>query len=181
MSEGIPARRTDNIYLIGPRASGKSSLGRALAMRWGWSFGDMDEEIVHRVGKSIAAIVENKGWEEFRRQETVFLEQILGSFRQVVATGGGIVEKEKNREILQRAGRVFFLSGPVSVFVDRLRRDEDPEMRPSLSGRDTLEEFEGVFNRRFPLYMECADYVLDAEMGVEDLIEEIESIVEEHA
>ena len=65
--------RRENIYLIGPRASGKSSVGRALAARLDWNFLDMDEEIVSRSGRSISAIVAAQGWEGFRQEESSLL------------------------------------------------------------------------------------------------------------
>lgn len=168
--------RRENIYLIGPRASGKSSVGRALAARLGWSFLDMDEDIVSRSGRSISAIVAAQGWEGFRQKECSLLREIKDGEKLVVATGGGIVEREENREILQKADKVFFLSGDVAVFKDRLRRDDDQEMRPSLSDRGSADEFDRIMQKRLPWYLQCADYVLDANSGIEELVEEIAGI-----
>lgn len=170
--------RRENIYLIGPRASGKSSVGRALAARLDWNFLDMDEEIVSRAGRSISAIVAAQGWEGFRREESSLLREIKDGEKLIVATGGGIVERERNREILQKAGKVFFLSGDVAVFKDRLRRDDDREMRPSLSQLGSADEFDRIMQKRLPLYFQCADYVLDANSGIADLVQEISNILE---
>jgi shikimate kinase len=167
-----------NIYLIGPRASGKSSVGRDLALRLGWNFLDMDEEIVSRAGQSISAIVAAQGWQGFRQVESSLLREIKDGEKQVVATGGGIVEREQNREILQKADKVFFLSGDMAVFKDRLGRDENPQMRPSLSERGSVDEFEQIVRDRLPWYFQCADYVLDANSGIADLVEEITIILE---
>jgi shikimate kinase len=170
--------RQENIYLIGPRASGKSSVGRALTARLDWNFLDMDEEIVSRSGRSISAIVAAQGWEGFRQEESSLLREIKDREKLVVATGGGIVEREQNREILQKADKVFFLFGDMAVFKDRLNRDDDQEMRPSLSDRGSADEFEQIVQKRLPWYFQCADYVLDANSGIAELVEEISNILE---
>ncbi|MFP4657541.1 MAG: shikimate kinase [Desulfonatronovibrionaceae bacterium] len=170
-------KSADNIYLIGPRASGKTSLGRALAGSLNREFADLDREIVAAQGRSISRIVEDLGWEGFRRLETEALEEKAARSGLVVATGGGIVEQDHNREILRRSKAVFFLSASPGVFADRLRRDRDPGMRPSLSGKGALEEFEEIFYRRLPLYEACADYVLDGGKDIPGLVREVRALI----
>ncbi|MFO7816972.1 MAG: shikimate kinase AroL [Thermodesulfobacteriota bacterium] len=167
-----------NIYFIGPRASGKTSVGQELAARIGWDFLDLDEEIVSRAGQSIAGIVEKNGWEYFRRLEAEALKRACTRSRHVVSAGGGVVEKAENRNILQENGKVFLLTSEVKVLLNRLQADNDEQMRPRLTDKGVEDELEEIMQARLPLYLECAEYILDADRTVESLVEEIEIILE---
>ncbi|MFW6388883.1 MAG: shikimate kinase, partial [Desulfohalobiaceae bacterium] len=83
--------RQGNIFFVGLRGSGKTSLGQALARELEQEFLDMDQLLQERFGKSIADFVQENGWQEFRRQENRLLQEICSKNDQVVATGGGCV------------------------------------------------------------------------------------------
>ena len=112
------------IYLVGPRACGKTTLGKALSEVLDVPYCDTDHHLCERLGMDVATMVERWGWEGFRSRESESLrlasEELAG--RGVVATGGGMVLAEANRRYMREHGRVFFLSAPVEVLAARLRR-----------------------------------------------------------
>lgn len=153
--------------LIGYRASGKSTLGPLIARALGWAFVDMDEVLSASLGGSIAAHVERSGWESFREQEARLLQELSRQDRIVVATGGGVVEREENRRCL----RIDFFTVWIRCSPETLARrlTEDPKtvtMRPSLTGVDVVSETLEVLSRRNPWYEASAHLVLDADEAV---------------
>ena len=111
------------IYLVGPRACGKTTLGKALSEVLDVPYCDTDHHLCERLGMNVATMVERWGWEGFRSRESESLrlasEELAG--RGVVATGGGMVLAEANRRYMREHGRVFFLSAPGEVLAARLR------------------------------------------------------------
>src|SRR4051794_25823503 len=89
----------ENLVLVGFMGSGKSSIGRAVAKRLGFQFLDTDHLVVERSGLPITRIFQELGEEAFRSLETNALESLLHLTRCVVATGGGAVLRERNREL----------------------------------------------------------------------------------
>jgi len=157
-----------NVYLIGPRASGKSTLGAYLADRLGARFVDTDDMVINQSKVCISALVEDKGWEAFRDLETRALAEVARSEGLVAATGGGIVLRPENRALLSR-GLVVYLKAEAGLLADRLRLDPKARQRPSLTGADPSDEIAQVLKQREPLYLECADLVLDAAKPLEEL------------
>lgn len=163
------------IYLTGPRACGKTSLGQELAAALGLPFVDTDQRLRERSGEEVADIVAREGWEGFRRRESAVLRDVAAEleadaaaadetgplWRGVVATGGGMVLAEENRRFMRKTGRVFFLATPVAELVRRLTSDPLEAQRPSLTGRSLTEEVAEVLAQRLPLYEE-AHHRLDA-------------------
>lgn len=174
------------IYLTGPRACGKTSLGRALAAALGLPFVDTDHSLRERSGEEVADIVAREGWEGFRRRESATLREVAAelehapaaagaaaladapAWRGVVATGGGMVLAEENRRFMRETGRVFFLDVPVAELVRRLSCDPLEAQRPSLTGGSLTEEVAGVLAQRLPLYEE-AHHRLDAARPLPDV------------
>lgn len=170
-----PVRR---VYLVGPRASGKTTLGKALAARAGWNFEDTDATVVATAGMTVEQIVEREGWEGFRRRETEALRDTLGRDGLVVATGGGMVLAEENRRMLRDGGFVAYLCGSVDMLAGRLARDPLAAQRPSLTGRPIADEVAEVLAAREPLYRECAQVVLDAGDDVQALVARLAGLLE---
>ncbi len=148
-----------NIFLIGPRACGKTSVGRALARQLGLSFIDTDHVVVETVGMEIAQYVEQNGWDAFRDQEAQALQNLIGSSGQVVGCGGGIVLRERNREALQ-TGVTLYLEVAPEELARRLELDPNEAQRPSLTGKTIVEEVREILAERVPLYQKCADVTL---------------------
>jgi shikimate kinase len=158
------------IYLIGPRACGKTVVGRNLAESLKLSFLDTDAYLCGEAGRTVAEIIKDEGWEGFRQRESAALGECfaryLGRGGVVIATGGGIVLAEENRAFMRETGTVFFLSAPAKVLAARLAANPDAALRPSLTGRDVAEEVATVLAERLPLYGDAAHHVLDASAPV---------------
>lgn len=171
-------RQTRRVYLVGPRASGKTTVGKALAARAGWSFEDTDATVTATAGMTVEQIVAREGWEGFRRRESEALRATLGRDGLVVATGGGMVLAEDNRRMLRDGGLVAYLCGSVELLAARLARDPLAAQRPSLTGRPIAEEVAEVLAARDSLYRECAHAVLDAGDDAQALADRLTSLLD---
>ena len=121
-----------NIFLVGPMGSGKSSLGKKLAKSLDKKFIDTDKEIEKKENKTINEIFENEGEKYFREKEKEFLINIPNNLNMVIATGGGIVTDQENREKLKE-NRVIFLNASVERQSKRTSRSDK---RPLLKNVD---------------------------------------------
>jgi shikimate kinase len=147
-----------NLILIGYRAAGKTTVGRLLARRLGWSFLDTDELIEARDGRTIARMVEQEGWDHFRRLEKEVVAEVSALSRQVIATGGGAVLDPDNVAALRARGRVVWLETDVDTIRRRLIGDDG---RPSLTGEGTVNEAARILAERRPAYDRAAHWRLD--------------------
>ncbi|OUR82081.1 shikimate kinase I [Cycloclasticus sp. 46_120_T64] len=144
----------NNIYLVGPMAAGKSTVGRLLAKRLNKTFYDTDVEIIECTGVEIALIFELEGEEGFRQRETETLRRLSALEGVVVATGGGLVLREENRVILQETGRIIYLQCSVD---QQLRRTKHDTKRPLLQIANPREKLEQLMKERAPIYESIAD------------------------
>jgi shikimate kinase len=130
-------KRSDIIFLVGYRATGKTTIGTELALMLGWGFVDLDKEIEERTSKNIKDIFSEIGEDKFRDIESEVLEDIFNKMSKiVVSTGGGCVIRERNREIL-RKGIVILFRSSINTIVNRMKKDNS---RPPLVKGMTLEE-----------------------------------------
>lgn len=151
-----------SIALIGFRATGKSSVGALLARKLHREFLDMDEEITRHLGMSIQEWVELHGWPSFRDAESRLLQELSRKKNLVLATGGGVIEKEGNRELLRKNFMVVWLQASASTLLQRLEKDPVTKSnRPPLTDLAWKNEVEEVIRRRDPLYSQCAHIHLD--------------------
>ena len=143
-----------NIYLIGMRAVGKSSVGRRLASKLGRPFIDMDEQLSAEIGRSISDFVRSNGWAAFRAREKALLERVARLNDHVVATGGGVVCTDVNTLLMRASGRVVWLKADVEVLRERLTQDRrTSETRPPIGcGGDTAAELETLMKERREAY-----------------------------
>lgn len=163
------------IALVGLRASGKSSIGRALARRLSVPFVDLDDEIVKRANTTgldtCAEVLVVLGEPMFREIEKAALKAVFerrGAL--VVATGGGAIEACENRALLAAHATVVWVQVDVSILQARLRNEV--AKRPPLLGKSTIDEVPQIAARRAPLYAEAADRVLQADVGDADTLAE---------
>jgi shikimate kinase len=113
------------IFLYGPPASGKTTLGSLLAKSLGMFFVDLDELISSQAGISIPDIFATEGEAGFRRREKEALRQIFKRPEQVVALGGGALLDEENRSLAENNGTVVCLSAPFGELITRMKVDDD--------------------------------------------------------
>lgn len=150
--------RPRNLFLIGFRGAGKTTVGRLLAHRTGGLFRDMDAEIERCEGRTIAAIVSESGWAEFRRLEAALLAEICRGDGQVVSTGGGIVLDPENVARMRASGWVLWLEVSAEAARRRIAGDTAGAAgRPALGpGGGTLAEIPGLIAERAGLYRSAA-------------------------
>lgn len=157
-----------NVYLIGYRGVGKSTVAPALATRLGWSWLDLDDELERRAGMSIAEIFRAEGESAFRDLEESVLAEASGRDHQVVATGGGVIGRPANRERLAK-GHVVWLTATPATILARISGDQSTAARrPNLTLAGGLAEIERMLETREPLYGSLADQVLDTETTSRD-------------
>jgi shikimate kinase len=151
-------KRSANIVLVGPPGSGKTSVGRRLACVLKRDFFDSDFEIVSRTGVAIDYIFDVEGEEGFRKRETQMLADLCKIPNVVIATGGGIVIKSENRELLKNSF-VVYLSSTIKQLVKRTARSKSRPLLEQSSNREKT--IRDLVNTRDPLYREVANAVID--------------------
>jgi len=148
------------LALVGMPGGGKSTVGKQLARQIGVPFVDSDHEIEQRLGGSIKQFFERHGEDAFRDVESEAIAELIarpGDF--VLATGGGAVLRERNRELLHGGATVLYLRSTPEDLFRRLRHDTT---RPLLQVRDPLAKLRELHQQRDPLYRRCAHYVLES-------------------
>lgn len=166
-----------HIILIGFMGSGKSTYGKLLANKMGYSFVDTDHYIERKEGRSINDIFSDDGEEYFRNLETEVLGELMEkSEPQVLALGGGTPLKEQNRKLI-KDGYTIFLKITADEAYDRLKDDAE---RPLLNVKDPKTKIEELLSVRNPIYEKAADYVLvEKNKTLDDIFYELSKLVRE--
>jgi shikimate dehydrogenase len=154
------------LVLIGPRAAGKTTLGRALATRLGRGFVDADEELERRSGRRIADWLPSDA-PSFRAAEAALLIELLATPGVVVALGGGAVEDLESRRRLTAHGAVLWLHLDAA---EQERRRADEHARPALSALPRAAEIAQLHARRLPWYRACADRCVETAGAVDSVL-----------
>ena len=164
-----------NIVLIGYRCTGKTSVGKALAEPLGKAFVDTDVYIEEKANRPISDMVAKEGWDFFREKEREAIREITSSEDLMIAAGGGAVLNIENVANLKRNGVVILLETTNETILKRMRADEKTEQqRPSLTGKDPLEEIEEVLEIRRPYYQQAMDFSVDTtSKSIEQVVDEI--------
>jgi len=150
------------IILVGYRGTGKSTVGRLLADRLGWGFRDADAELEARAGQTVAEIFAAEGEPGFRDREAAVLADLVGLPDHVIATGGGVVLRPANRELLKAAGFVAWLQAPPEVVWERLQADPTTAARRPALTTGGFAEVADLMGVREPLYRAVAAAAVDA-------------------
>jgi shikimate kinase len=148
-----------NVVLIGFMGSGKSSVGRELARRWGFRFLDTDSIIRNQCGRSISEIFSVFGEPYFRDQEFATLTKLLHSHRSVIATGGGIVIQPRNAILLGKLGTTVWLKADQATIFERVSRNKN---RPLLQTENPEATIARLLAERAPLYESAAHLIVDS-------------------
>ena len=160
-----------NLFLIGYRCCGKTTVGKSIALAIDWSFVDSDLQVTRKEGKSINEIIDNAGWDAFRRIERSALKQICTGDRQVVATGGGVVLDAENVKAMKTSGTVVWLDASAATIRERMLRDKNTEnFRPALTDKGRMEEIEDMLLKRNPYYESASDFCIQTD---DTMIEQI--------
>jgi shikimate kinase len=146
-----------NIYLIGYRCTGKTTIGKILADHLHHGYLDMDKTIEQQTGSTISGLVQTHGWAYFRQVEKKILLKTGEMKDTVVSTGGGIVTDPENLDFLTTAGYTIWLDADIRTILSRLNSDTTTfSSRPPLTGKNLINETEELLNLRRPLYAKAA-------------------------
>jgi len=139
--------------------AGKSSVGRCLHRRTGLALLDIDEVVASKIGMSIPEIFAEYGEEEFREAETAALRRIRTEEEcTIIVTGGGIVLRKENVEILKKQAVIVWLDGAEETLFARASRIPD---RPLLQTKNPRKAFTQILGTRRQLYAKIADIRVD--------------------
>lgn len=153
-----------NIFLIGYRCTGKTTVGRALARRLGMEFIDADDYLVEKAGKTIREIFSEDGEPAFRDLEAAVVADLCRRERLVLAAGGGAPMRPESREAMRASGKVVWLKAQPETIQARMAGDATTEARrPNLTDKGGLEEIVGLLARREPIYRRSAHLEVDTE------------------
>jgi 5-deoxy-5-amino-3-dehydroquinate synthase len=159
-----------HVVLVGMMGSGKSTVGPLVAARSGRRFVDLDTELEARSGRAIRLIFAEEGEAAFRQRETDLLGELLEADEPVVlATGGGAVLAERNRQLLGDAATVVWLAAEPEVLAARVGRDPS---RPLLAGGDPLPALRRLCEEREAAYRAASDEVVEAGRGLAEQVAE---------
>ena len=163
--------QSNNIFLIGPMASGKTTIGRKLAKKTSKKFYDSDKEITKSTGAEIPLIFEIEGDSGFRKRETKIISKLVLLKNIVLSTGGGTILVEENRNMLAENGIIVYLKSSARKIFNRTYEDKS---RPLLQGNDRLSKIKEILNEREPIYKSLANEIIDTDNFVaEEIIQEI--------
>jgi len=169
----------NNLFLIGYRCSGKTSAGKTLAAKLGWTFVDSDRLIAAEIGCSITDFIATNGWAAFREKERNVIARLSEIDRQVVAAGGGAVIATENVGRMRSSGKVIWLQASPHKISRRMQADAGTAAnRPSLTGQGSLEEIAAVLAEREPLYADAAHHLIDTDdLNTDEVVEKIVAII----
>ena len=164
-----------NIILCGMMGAGKTTIGIKIAESTTLRWYDTDGLIVDKYGK-ISDIFEYYGEAHFRKLETEIVKDLAEKDLLVISTGGGLVLKKENNELLQKNGKIVFLRAGIETLVQRLKVDEN---RPLLqTSTETIRDrLARLLKERTPVYEKSADYIVDVDgKESEEIAKEILSL-----
>ena len=141
--------------------AGKSCVGRCLNRRTGLPLQDIDEVIVAKFGMSIPEIFAKHGEDKFREAEAKALRALALPKQTIIVTGGGIVLRQENVELLRRMGVIVWLDGNEGTLFARASRERN---RPLLQTKHPRETFSRMLGARRLLYANIADIHVDTSM-----------------
>ncbi len=171
------------IYFIGYRASGKTTVGKNLAKMLNYKFLDTDQEIVWQSQLEIADIVKKYGWDFFRKKEKAIINSINPADNLIISLGGGAIIDSDNARTIKQNGTVIFLKTSPNIIKKRLLTDANTKKnRPSLSGADTqnslhnntINEVDKILAKREPIYNNISNIIINTDnKQIEQIICEI--------
>lgn len=160
-----------NIILVGMMGAGKTTIGKALANSLGKEFVDSDHEIQERTGVKIPVIFEIEGETGFRKRESEVLIELVKKNNIILATGGGAVLSQENRQLLKHNGIVIYLRASVNDLCRRTRHDKN---RPLLQTQNLFARLHELYTQRDAYYRETAHVIIDSgKQGVRYLVQKL--------
>ncbi|MBQ8887261.1 MAG: shikimate kinase [Candidatus Gastranaerophilales bacterium] len=167
-----------NISLIGMMGSGKTTIGKILAEKLDYIFTDTDSKIVEQENCSINEIFGNKGEDYFRKLETNVLIETLKNDNQIVSTGGGIIKKDENINLLKEKSIVFYLEADDKTLFERVKNNKE---RPLLNVENMQEKITILLNERIQKYKQAHHTISTINKTPNEIVNEIIGIINEYS
>ncbi len=161
------------IFLIGMPGSGKTTIGKELAVHLSIPFVDLDAEIERAEGTAIQEIFRQHGEEYFRITESRLLRDWAArpmSF--VMATGGGAPCFHQGIEVINRQGVSIFLDCAVSELIDRVKKNRDRPLLLSADEQELRKKLEDMRAARLSCYQRA--HITSVDSSLESLLKQIE-------
>lgn len=160
----------NKVVLIGMPGCGKSTIGKLVSKELNLKFFDMDKYIEDMTSKTISELFE-KGEDYFRDFETLACKELSEKSKILISSGGGVVKRKENIEILKKESYIIFIDRPL----EELLNDIDISKRPLLKeGRKKLIK---LYEERYELYKSSADKIVKNDKGIKDTVDEIKKTI----
>ena len=151
-----------NLYIIGYRGSGKSTVAPLIACQLDWRFADSDDAVEAQANLTIAEIFAKQGEPGFRQLEMEAIAALARQTQHVVSLGGGAPLFPDNRKAIERSGKTVWLKADVPLLWQRISNDQTTsDRRPALTEHDGRSEVQTLLTQRSPVYEACADYTIE--------------------
>ena len=147
---------------------GKTTIGKSLARKLSYKFIDLDQYIEEKLDRDITSIFKKEGEDYFRKKESSSLKKVSKLDSALIATGGGVVTRDRNIDLMKKTGQVIFLDGSYKVIKRNILNGNSN--RPLLEEGDLEKKLEKLYRDRIDKYLLAADYRV--EIREEDSVEE---------
>lgn len=153
-----------NVYLIGYRCTGKTTIAKMISQSLDWKYIDADIKLVDDYGMTISDMVSKEGWTGFRKKEKWVLKEISMLENHVIATGGGVILDSENCRIMKETGVVIWLKAEPDTIMDRMMKDQmTDEQRPALTDKKLAQEIVDTLTERLPLYEGAMSFSIETD------------------
>ena len=159
----------NSIFLIGFMGAGKSTIGLELSKKLSFNLVDTDKSIERSQGMKITEILSKKGEDFFRELETNELKLLSNEHNLIVSTGGGIILKDSNREILNNVFSIY-LKADFDIIFERIKEDKT---RPLLLTDNPYKTAKEIFESRYELYESFQNKINTDNKHPKDISDEI--------
>lgn len=165
-----------HVFLIGMAGCGKSSLGKRLAGRLRIPYVDTDTRISQAAGGlTVTQIFDTYGEQAFRYGETNVLISLLDEPPSVISTGGGMVMRKENWEIMRNQGPIVLIDRPLEQILSDIKLDRRP-----LLAKKGIEEVPKMYHERIDWYRKAADLRLDNSHGYINGVYNLEKLIRDY-
>ncbi|RJP22947.1 MAG: shikimate kinase [Candidatus Omnitrophota bacterium] len=155
-----------NLILIGYRGTGKTTISDLLHEQLSMPVYHMDEMLEQRFGERITNFVQKHGWDSFREEERLLVEELTQLDEVIIDTGGGVIIRDDNICDLRRTGFVVWLQARPETIAKRIGTDKN---RPSLTGvKSHIDEIVDVLEERTPRYQKASDLSVQTDTSTHD-------------